>query len=375
MSGIKVIHTGDFHIGASRTHAINGKSEIKNTFFRVINLCRTENIDFLLIAGDLFDTPFADSDTVSEVIGAMSQIPETVIAIAPGNHDHFCDGSVYSESIFPENVVIFAPGVTTFDFPHKNVTLFGAAFSDRYEKNSIMTLPDNMNPDRINIGILHGDLVSSSAENNYNPITQNYISLCGLDYLALGHIHKRSAITTLGNTRFAYCGCPDGKGFDEDGSHGIYIGTISKNSYDITYRELSSRKYIITETDIRDCTTSLEVSSKILNQIKCANPGDYADNLYRITLTGTLNTDFSPNIALITENLSNQLFYIRLTDETEPNSEDISSIAAENSLRGIFVSKMTELIRSASEKDSEKYRTALKLGLKAFEREVTLNDN
>jgi len=71
MDGIKILHAADFHIGSSKSglkeSAYSGSEEIKNTFFKVLNLCRTESVDFLLIAGDLFDTPFVDSDTFAEI--------------------------------------------------------------------------------------------------------------------------------------------------------------------------------------------------------------------------------------------------------------------------------------------------------------------
>jgi len=375
MADVKIIHTGDFHIGASRTAVHNGKAEIKNTFFKMLNICKSEDVDFLLISGDLFDTPFVDSDTVSEVIRAMSQIPETVIAIAPGNHDCSCPGSVYLNNSFPENVVIFSHAFEFYDFPHKNVRLHGAAFCDRFENQSLLPESISLHPEMINLCVLHGDLVSNISESNYNPITKTQISNSGFDYMALGHIHKRSELQKLGNTYYSYCGCPDGKGFDESGSLGIYMGTVGKGKCDLTYTELSSRKYVFVESDISDCKNSLEISDKIHTQIKTDFHDDFQNNLYRITLTGNVSTDFSPNVPQISESLKSCLYYVQISDKTEPDISDVSSIAAENSLRGIFTSKVLELMNTASPDEAEKYRLALQLGIKAFEREVTLNDN
>ncbi len=374
MAGVKILHTGDFHIGSSRTGIKNGRAEIINTFFKIIGLCKTENVDFLLIAGDLFDTPFPDSDTVGEIIHAMNQIPETVIAIAPGNHDCACPGSVWLKYDFPENVYVFTAFGESADFPDKNVRLFGAAFTDRYETLPLLSTFKELSDDYLNLCVLHGDIVSGLNDSNYNPITSDAIKNSGFDYLALGHIHKRSDIEKLGNTRFAYCGCPDGRGFDEDGGHGIYLGTVSEDNCDIEYIEISSRKYILNNLDITDCKTSVEIADKSLEYIKNSY-ADYEQNLYRISLTGTVSTDFVPNPRQIESALQEHLTYIRVTDNTDTDFSDIDKIAKESSLRGIFVQKLLQMSESAEDKNAELYRQALKLGLRAFEKGVTLDDN
>ena len=375
MSEIKILHTGDLHIGASRTGIKGGRAEIINTFFRIINLCKTEKVDFLLVSGDLFDKPFVDADTASEVIGAMSQIPDTVIAISPGNHDCACAESIYRTTKFPQNVVIFSTLSDSFDFPHKNACLFGAAFTDNFQEHPLLTKAYTLDPDRINICVLHGDLVPTATESNYNPITANAVSECGFDYLALGHIHKRTEIKKHGKTYFSYCGCPDGKGFDEDGSRGVYIGTISKERCNINYLEMSSRQYVLDRTDITGCTTSLDIATKISAQLKEKYSPNYEKNLYRISLTGSIGAEFFPNIAQIESALTDEVEYIRISDKTDTDLTDISLIASENSLRGIFVQKMLEMTDTADESQKELHLHALQLGLKAFEKGVSLNDN
>ncbi len=378
MDGLKILHTGDFHIGATRSALGStrgmGRAEIKNTFFKVLDICKTNSVDFLLIAGDLFDTPFPDTDTVAEIIHAMSQTPDTIIAISPGNHDCACPGSVYLSYTFPENVFIFTSFLEYFDFPEKNTRLYGAAFTDRFEKLPLLSGVADTDPDMINLCVLHGDIVSHS-DSLYNPITPDAIKNSGFNYLALGHIHKRSDIQKCGNTFYAYCGCPDGKGFDEDGSRGAYLGTIGKGMCNMEYIELSSRKYLLEKTDITECKNSIEVSTKILNKIKQKHPLDFGNNLYRIYLTGTLNTDFSLNMTQVESILNQELSYAKVYDNTDTDFSNIKTIANESSLRGIFVQKMLEMSENAGSENLDAYNKALKLGLKAFEKEVLWGDN
>lgn len=379
MNGIKILHCADFHIGASRTGLKNtllsGIAEIKNTFFKVLDICHKESVDFLLIAGDLFDTPFPSAETAAEIIQAMSNIPDTIIAISPGNHDCACPGSFYLKNDFPENVIVFTSFAEYFDFPEKKVRLFGAAFTDRFERIPLLPQKPEVHPEFINLCVLHGDVVSGLTESVYNPISQSSIKESGLDYLALGHIHKRSEIKRANGTFFSYCGCPDGKGFDESGSRGVYIGTVKKGRCDLSYTELSSRQYIFAETDISNCDTSAAISSKIITQLKSQFPETFEKNLYRISLVGDVDFSFSPNISQIETTLSDVLEHVKVKDCTGFQIKDIEKIASESTLRGIFVQKMLELSENANPEDAMAYRSALKLGLKAFESEVTLGAN
>ena len=119
MKMVKIIHTGDLHIGSKRTQVPGGKAEIENTFFNILDLCKTESVDFLLIAGDLFDSPYLPPSDAEKIISAMAQLPNTIIAISPGNHDFVCPGSVYLKHNFPENVVVFTSFMEFVDFPEK----------------------------------------------------------------------------------------------------------------------------------------------------------------------------------------------------------------------------------------------------------------
>lgn len=375
MSTVKIIHTADLHLGSARTGVKNGKIEIENTFLKIISLCEAENIDFLLIAGDLFDSPFPDANDAEKIIAAMGRIPNTVIAITPGNHDPACPGSVYLKYKFPENVVVFQSFGEYIDFPEKGVRLFGAGFTDRFERISLMNGFEAPSSDLINICVLHGDITADGGTSEYNPITLGQIEGLGFDYLALGHIHKRSEIQRLGKTYFAYSGCPDGMGFDEPGGCGLYAGEIGNGICRLEYRELSSRQYIITSADIGGCCNSFDAAAKVLEYIKNGYGESYARNLYRIKLVGTVSADTVIDAVQVQAILGDELEYIRVSDCTAADISDISEIASETSLRGIFVKKMLARINSSDKDARETYKNALRLGLRAFNKGVKLGDN
>ncbi len=375
MNSVKILHTADLHLGSNRSNVKGGKAEIENTFLKIINLCKTQSVDFLLIAGDLFDTPFVAPDLAARVISAMEQIPETTIAISPGNHDCICPGSFYLKYNLPPNAVVFSSFLEYIDFPEKNVRLWGAGFTDRFEKLSLLQAADKMNNDMINLCVMHGEISAESTHSSYNPIYTSAIQKCGFHYLALGHIHKRSEIQKLGKAHYSYCGCPDGMGFDEVGAMGVYIGEISISDVKLEFLETSSRKYQLENIDVTACTNTFEVSDRILNYLKQSYGDKFSKNLYRISLTGIVSIDTSISASQLQSVLADTLYYVEVVDKCETDILGIESIATETSLRGIFAGKMLEKLNSAAPEEQEKYKNALKLGLRAFSKGVTLNDN
>ncbi len=375
MDGVKILHTADIHLGALRTGVKGGKAEIENTFLKIIRLCKTEDIDFLLIAGDLFSTPFVSFEDAMRVISMFEQIPDTIVAISPGNHDCMGFGSVYLKYEFPKNVVIFKSDLEYIDFPKKNVRLWGAGFKDRFQETPLLSKAKAEKSDRIELLVLHGDIVSETSKSVYNPVTIKSIEDSGFDYMALGHIHKRTDIQKKGSTFFAYSGCPDALGFDETGSKGVYLGTVSKSGCNLEYIETSSRKYIEETVDVSECKNSFEAENLITEILKNTCGDAYKENLYRITIIGdvSVNSSILPN--QLRSLLSEKLAFAEIIDKTEADISDLSLYASEYSLRGIFVKKMLEKIDTAPSAKKAAYKNALKIGLRSFTKGVSLHDN
>lgn len=375
MDDVKILHTADCHLGSGRVSVNSGKKELKDTFFRILDICRCEQVDFLLIAGDLFDSPFIDRETAGEIADSFSRLDDTYVIIVSGNHDCACADSVYDTFPFPENVKLFTSAIKYCDFPDKNTRIYGAGFGAVHEQTSLLSGFTAPKTDTINIGVMHGEVTNSIKSCLYNPISDAQIAASGLDYLALGHIHKRSEIARLDSTFYAYCGCPDGRGFDETGSKGIYIGTVGKGECNLEYRELSSRLYITDNVDISGCTSSHQAAVRITEYIKEICKDIFSDNLYKITMTGSINPDVMLNISQIQSELENYVFFCEISDRTVPELSALKQLATEQTLRGIFTRRMLDRIASSSHDEQQNLQLALRLGLHAFEREVRLLDN
>ena len=168
-----------------------------------------------------------------------------------------------------------------------------------------------------------------------------------MDYIALGHVHKHTEIGVIDSTHFAYCGCPEGQGFDELDQKGIYIGEVGKNFCELEFTPVSRRLHIEEKVDISGLNTTAEICDAILNQLKTAYGESFGGNL---------------------------LYFVKVKNHTE-FSLDLESLSAEPTLKGIFVKKMLEKQVSADETMKPLIRKALNLGIKAFKTEVKYDED
>lgn len=387
---MKIIHCADAHLGSdirSLGHlGSRRKMEIRQSFFQILKLCEKEKVDLLLIAGDLFEQPNPEQELVNQVIDQMKKIPDTRIFISPGNHDYICADSCFVTQEWPENVTIFQGAYECVTIPELKVNVFGAAFQGVSQEVPLLKKKEDaigyLENDYLNLGVLHGDLVSSVTGSTYNPITTKIVEQSGLDYLALGHIHLRSEVKKAGTTYYAYCGNHDGRGFDELGAKGIYVGEFEKAFQDgfppsLCFKETGSRRYLEVKFEPgkdmgEEIVGEEEIAKALRKELEESGLERWQENLYKVILTGDINEQ----VILSAEGIKSwipEVFFLKIKDRTKV-MVDYEEVAKQRNLKGMFVAKMLNGIKEAKSKgDFEKQcmlEEALSIGLKAFYTEV-----
>ena len=369
MNTVKILHCADLHIGAEESflklQAESRRRETLLTFEKIVDICLANKVQVLLIAGDLFHSNSIENSFFEAVISKIKSAKDLIVVYTAGNHDPLNPRSPFAKGSLPENLYIFGGEEACFSFPQLNLRVYGRSFEAAFlEGKSVPSLiPDDDGV--INISLLHGEL-TSDLSSRYNAITKEYIESSKMDYIALGHIHKRSDICKIGNTYFAYCGCPEGQGFDELGPKGVLMGEVGKGICNLEFIPTAKRQHILEKIDITDSIISAE---QILNILEEKYGDGYSENLYKIELVG--NIDAEINILDLNARLNEKLYFAKIKDSTQLKF-DLEALANEHSLKGIFVKNMLEKINSAD--DREKFEKALKLGLSAFSGEVNTNE-
>ncbi|WP_411680756.1 metallophosphoesterase family protein [Clostridium thailandense] len=379
MKQVKILHCGDIHLGSELTmmgrKSTTRRAEIKRTFMNILKLCRVEQVQLLLIAGDFFDNVNVEDNTLEEIKNEFESLKDTIIAIAPGNHDPMTEDSPYAKKDFwPDNVIIFKNSLEKIEIEHLGVRLWGAAFTGTYVTKPMLnniTIPKD---DYINICVIHGDLLASSNQkSNYNPVTETQIARSKMDYVALGHIHKQTELLKAANTYYAYSGCPEGRGFDELDEKGVYLGIVSKRLCRLKYRRMCQRMYIELNVDISEAVNSKMAADIVLDKMKSKYGENYSENLYNVILVGMIEDTASINVEDIKVSLS-EVYFLKIKDHTTIKI-NFDSVSTEITLRNIFIRKMLERINDAKPDKKEALNTALRLGVKAFFGEVKYSED
>ena len=365
--GITVIHCSDIHLGAEipflkHNDAKKRRAEIMNTFKKITEMCNEKAVDLLIISGDLFENHGVDLNTI--------------VAICGGNHDYLSADCPLSDGDWSENVFIFGKELQYVEFPNMKLRLWGTSFTSTYMDTPAFDSVQVPFDSYTNILVMHGDLILKENQiSRYNPITLEQLGKSKMDYVALGHIHMTTPIQKVENTYYAYSGCPEGHGFDEQGKKGIYFGNISKGKVDLTFIPMSQRMLIETTIDITNCFSDNEANSKIIDFLHKNFGETFAENLYSITLTGFTNEKYRPNVTYIQSILSELVFYIDIKNSSLPNI-DFETLSKDFSLKGIFVKNMLNKIDKCNDAfEIEDLKNALYIGLNAFDKEVALLDN
>ena len=218
---LRVIHAADLHLDSPfaslpPAQAVRRRKQQRRILQEITTLCGSA--DLVLLAGDVFDDRNVRPETVElmQTLFAQWKIP---VFIAPGNHDPYTDTSLWSRVPWPENVHIFTGAMDAVELPHLRCRVWGAAFREREAAELLRPIPKS-HDGFLEIGVFHGDPVYNSP---YHPISAETIRDCGLDYLALGHIHKGQLPKQLGRTYYGWPGVTMGLlvqslGF---GTHGL----------------------------------------------------------------------------------------------------------------------------------------------------------
>lgn len=377
MEKIKILHTADIHIGAAESFlgqsADTRRFETLITFEKIMQKAVKENVQVIALAGDIFDSNKIEERFFEAVFGSIAKVSPIKVVFAAGNHDPLNSESPFLNRELPENLYVLGTKDECITFEDLKLKVYGRSFENVYLNGEEEFSLKVENEGYINLLIQHGEL-KSDLNSDYNAITPKFVKNSGMDYIALGHVHKRTEIGRINNTFFAYSGCPEGQGFDELDQKGVYIGEIGKGECSLSFVPVAKRSHIHEKIDVSEISGSETIAERTINILKEKYGENYADNLYKIELIGETEPDCEIITAEIKSRLNDVLYFVKVKDSTEIKV-DFETLANETSLKGIFVKKMLEKISSVDEAQKETYKNALKLGLKAFSVEVKYNED
>lgn len=347
---MKIIHASDIHLG-SKIKSLKGKtkerrSEIRRSFMDMIEYAKKNDVKIILLSGDVFDldTPvLGDKEFFYAAVREASNIDFLYLR---GNHDKLAS----SEEKEITNLKTFDSKWKTYSYD--NIDITGVEINESNATSIYSSL--SLNPDRINIVMLHGQESDASGEGLVNKIK---LRNKNIDYLALGHIHSYKNVKLDDRGVLVYSGCLEGRGFDECGEKGFVLLDID-SKIDYTFIPISQREILEVKIDLSNATSMHDVIKSIDEDFK-----ENVNNIFRVILTGDVSFKLGEVIDDVNACLKKKnCYYFEVKDETTKKI-NASDYEHDTSLKGEFI---REVCASTLYTDDEKNEIII-LGLKALE--------
>lgn len=349
---MQIIHTADLHLDSrletnlDPVKAKERKRELLLSFDNLINYAKNNNVEAILISGDLFDRPKISAKTREYILGIIEDAPMIQFLLIYGNHDF----NMFQEHPMglPSNLHIFKDKWETISFKNVDITgISGEGISPALYDNLCL------NRSKKNIVMLHGDIT------NLNSIPLSMLKERNIDYLALGHLHKYQKGKLDDRGIWVYPGCLEGRGFDEEGPKGFVLLDITDSSIESKFIPFSKRILHDIKVDITNCDSWVEIRRNVNLKLTDIPQSD----MIRIRLVGEYDLSLIKQNELLERSLNQQYYFARVSDESRLR---INPKEYENdiSLKGEFIRNV--LASKLSEDDKNRI---IEYGIKALMKE------
>lgn len=230
---MRFIHAADLHIdsplrGLDRydgAPVARLRTATRSAFERLIDKAIRERVDFLLLAGDIYDCDWQDFHTGLFFRGQLVRLErETIrVFIVQGNHD--AQGVISKQLVLPPNVTVFSSrAAQTIRLDDLSVAIHGRSFPERaVDEDLVPSYPPPV-PGFFNIGLLHTSLTGRVGHDTYAPTDLPTLINKGYDYWALGHVHARELLCE--RPRILFPGNLQGRHAKETGAKGCELVTV-----------------------------------------------------------------------------------------------------------------------------------------------------
>lgn len=200
---MRFIHCADIHLDSPLRglESYEGaptekmRKATRRAFENVIDLAIERSVDFVIIAGDIFDGDWPDFNTGLYFSSQLRRLAgaEIRVFLTYGNHDAV---SRITKSVpLPKNVFVFpAHSPATEIIEVLGVAIHGQSFASEAVTINLASGYPVPRSGLLNIGVLHTALSGREGHQTYAPTTADRLSDMGYDYWALGHVHHREVV-------------------------------------------------------------------------------------------------------------------------------------------------------------------------------------
>ena len=201
----------------------------RRAFVAIVDLCLDEQVDALLLAGDLHDGDQTSMKTARFLAEQIRRLHEAGIRVfvIRGNHDAM--SRITKELTFPDSVKVFGGRAEAISIERANgdvpIAIHGLSFAQPHAPESLLPRYGAPTEGAVNIGLMHTSLAGAAGHDLYAPCNIADLQSAGFNYWALGHIHKRAVVN--GPCAIVMPGMPQGRDINEAGAKSVTLVTIA----------------------------------------------------------------------------------------------------------------------------------------------------
>jgi len=294
----RFVHAADIHLDSPlRSLALRDPeladligTATRHAFTSIITLCLDEQVDALILAGDLYDGDQTSMKTARFLAEQLRRLDEGGIRvfIIRGNHD--AESRITKELSFPDSVKLFRSHaeaiITEPPGAPFRVAVHGMSFAQTTAPHSLLPRYKPPVADALNIGLMHTSLGGSAGHDNYAPCSIADLDAAGFDYWALGHIHQRAV--EKGRCTIVMPGIPQGRDIGEDGPKSVTLVTIADDrGITLEERHLALVQFERISLDLSGVATWPDLQAAIGQALRKRRQTVPADHMVaRLRLTG-----------------------------------------------------------------------------------------
>ncbi len=262
---VKFAHLADCHLGSWRQPELERLNF--ESFIKAIDIILDEKLDFVLMAGDLFDSAYPSIEILKDTFEQFKRLKEANIPVflIAGSHDYSASGKTFLDVLekggFCKNVLDYVEENGSIKLnPSKfgNISILGYP-----GKKSSMEVEDIQRikippQDNFSILMLHTTIEDLAPTMDVPKVRKESLPLA--NYYAFGHIHQTFK-TQIGNSELVYPGPIFPNNFQEmiDLKQGSFvIGTIDGWDIKTQLVKIPSKEVVFIEEQIENALTATE---------------------------------------------------------------------------------------------------------------------
>ena len=295
---IRFVHAADLHLDSPFTGLkAAAPAEVANALYHatfdayenIINLCISEQVDALLVAGDVFDGADRSLRAQLKFVEGLKKLDTKGIRsfVCHGNHDPL-DGW-QARLDYPPGCRRFGPeweAVPVFEDPDRAL-IHGISYRKRDVTENLALRLGNVDPGPFSIGLVHGNVGNNPEHGAYAPCSLDDLAQSGVHYWALGHVHTRQVLNEREPT-VVYPGNPQGRHPNETGARGVYLVEVDDGgNVGLKFRPMATVRWERLQIDIDPFKTEQDLLNALHEGMQGVVDGaDGQSVVVRVRLTG-----------------------------------------------------------------------------------------